>query len=80
MVEQDQEVKRILERAAQSRQVDLEAWETALRVAVLSAGARALGGVIEGIGCGRRHDGVICECGTRMQSGGEPPRVFRRLF
>ncbi len=47
-VEQDQEVKRILERVAHARQVDLEAWETALRVAVLSAGASALGGVIEG--------------------------------
>ena len=70
MVEQDQEVTRILERAAQARQVDLEAWETALRVAVLSAGARALGGVIEGIGCGRRNAAVFCECGTRMQSGG----------
>ena len=37
---------------------------------MLSAGARALGGVIEGIGCGRRTDAVFCECGTRMQSGG----------
>jgi hypothetical protein len=41
-----------------------------LRVAVLSAGARALGSVIDAIGCGRRNDAVFCECGTRMQSRG----------
>jgi hypothetical protein len=36
---EDQEVKRLLHQAARSRQVDLEAWETAIRAAVLNAGA-----------------------------------------
>ncbi len=62
-VEQDQEVKRILERAAHARQVDSEAWETALRVAVLSTGARALGVVISTTR--RRFDG---ECTGHNES------------
>lgn len=69
-IEQDQEVRRILHKAAQARQVDLEAWESALRVAVLSAGAKALAGLLEGIGSGRRKVALECECGRRMESRG----------
>ncbi len=48
----------------------MESWETALRVAVLYAGAKALGGLLEGIGVGRREVPLTCVCGTRMQSHG----------
>lgn len=69
-VEQDTEVRRILQKAATARHVDLEAWETALRAAVLSAGARALEGLLEGIGSGKGHGAVVCKCGSRMGSQG----------
>jgi hypothetical protein len=39
-IEQDKEVKRILEKVAVAKQADLEAWETALRAAVLAADHR----------------------------------------
>ena len=58
---------RILEKAAQERDADLEAWETALRAAVLAAGAKALGALLEGIGSGRRQTPLLCPCGTPMQ-------------
>lgn len=48
----------------------MEAWETALRSAVLTAGARALGGLLQEIGSGRRAEKVICECGEQMESRG----------
>jgi Uncharacterised protein family (UPF0236) len=53
-----------------SKQVDLEAWETALRTAVLSAGAKALGELLQGIGSGKEHHAIVCKCGTRMESQG----------
>jgi hypothetical protein len=52
------------------RHTDLEAWETGLRAAVLSAGAKALESLLEGIGSGRRTSRVICECGEVMDSVG----------
>lgn len=55
---------------AQSKQVDLEAWETALRAAVLLAGANVLGELIQGIGSGREPRAILCTCGTRMESRG----------
>jgi hypothetical protein len=69
-LEQDAEVRRILQKVAVSRHADLEAWETALRAAVLCAGARVLGDLLEGIGSGKGHEAVVCKCGTRMQSLG----------
>ncbi len=63
-------MNRILDSASKARGVDLEAWETALRVAVLEAGAKALGRLLEGIGCGQRSEPVICECGEAMVSRG----------
>jgi hypothetical protein len=44
--------------------------ESALRAAVLSAGAKALGGLLEGFGCGRREHPLQCHCGAYMQSKG----------
>lgn len=41
-----------------------------MRAAVLSAGAKVLAGLLEGIGCGRREQPVQCSCGTIMQSKG----------
>lgn len=63
-------MRRILEKAAQAKHADLEAWETALRAAVLSAGAQALAGLLQGLGCGRREATLWCECGSRMESQG----------
>ena len=54
---------------AAARNVDLEAWETALRAAVLSAGARMLEGLLEGIGSGQGGP-IFCQCGRRMESRG----------
>lgn len=42
VIEQDGEIRRILEKVAESKHTDLEAWETALWAAVLSAGAKVL--------------------------------------
>jgi len=48
----------------------LEAWETALRGAVLAAGASALGGLLYEIGRGRQREKILCECGEQMESRG----------
>ncbi len=63
-------MKRILQKVAVSRGADLEAWETALRAAVLSAGARVLEGLLEGIGAGKGNGTVLCRCGNQMESQG----------
>ena len=55
---------------AASRHADLEAWEAALRTAVLSAGAKALEELLQGIGSGRENRTILCKCGTRMESQG----------
>ncbi len=55
---------------AASKQADLEAWETALRAAVLCAGAKVLGELLRGVGAGRLDREILCPCGTRMQSQG----------
>ena len=49
---------------------DLEAWESALRAAVLACGAGVLEGLLEGIGTGRRVEEVLCGFGARMESQG----------
>ena len=48
----------------------MEAWETAIRAAVLAAGAKVLEGFLWGIGVGRRREPMMCSCGTRMVSKG----------
>lgn len=55
---------------AASKQADLEAWETALRAAVLSAGAKVLEQLLQRIGSGREPRAIVCRCGTRMESQG----------
>ena len=66
----DREVSWVLERALGAAGFDLEAVETALRAAVLSAGGRLPGKLLEGVGSGRRDEPVICKCGGRMESRG----------
>lgn len=63
-------MKRVLEKIAQATHLDLEAWENALRSAVLVAGAGALEGLLRGVGCGREPEAVWCPCGGRMESRG----------
>ena len=50
--------------------------EAALRTAVLSAGAKVLGGLLEGLGCGSREQAVMCNCGTIMQSKGIEEKIL----
>jgi len=45
-----------------------------LRVAVLSAGAKVLEQVLQGVGSGREPQVIVCECGTRMESQGLKPK------
>ncbi len=59
---------------AESRHVDLEAWEAALRAAVLSAGAKVLEQMLGGIGSGREPRAIVCECGVQMESQGLKPK------
>jgi Uncharacterised protein family (UPF0236) len=54
----------------EAKHADLESWETALRAAVLSAGAKVLEQVLQGIGSGREPRAIVCGCGTRMESQG----------
>ena len=69
-LEQDREVRGILERAGEAKRCDLEAWETGIRMAVLGAGAKALGSLLDAIGRGMREEVVWCRCGARMHSRG----------
>ena len=60
----------MLERASGAHGADLEAWESAVRAAVLRAGARVLEALLRPIGVGRRETPVMCACGTPMRSRG----------
>jgi hypothetical protein len=60
----------VLEKALGTAGFDLEAVEGALRAAVLSAGGRLLGELLEMVGSGRREAPVLCKCGGRMESRG----------
>ena len=37
---------------------------------MLAAGAKALGDLLQGIGCGRRDEAILCSCGAYMESLG----------
>ena len=50
--------------------VDLEAVETAMRAAVLAAGAKVMEELLRGVGTGRRDERVRCACGEVMYSKG----------
>ena len=53
-----------------AKRTDLEACESALRVAVLACGSKILSGMLAEHGSGRRVEAVICRCGHRMESQG----------
>jgi hypothetical protein len=55
---------------SRSGKVDLEAWESALRVAVLACGAKVLTEILAELGTGQREETVLCRCGQRMESQG----------
>ena len=57
-------------------QVDLEAVESALRCALLQAGARLLETLLERVGVGRRTQRVRCRCGARMESCGCKTKIL----
>ncbi len=73
-------MSRILAAAAKARRADLESWETALRAAVLVAGAKALGTLLEGIGVGRREEPVVCVCGLPMKSLGLKDKLLMTIL
>lgn len=57
-------MSRILAVAQRAAGTDFEALESALRAAVLQAGARVLEQFLETVGVGRREEPVRCTCGT----------------
>jgi hypothetical protein len=75
---------------AGSKRVDLEAWEWAIREAVLCAGATVLERMLRELCSGRRDEPVVCGCGSRMESRGVrekevttilgPVRIGRSMF
>ena len=74
-------MQRILQQAAAARGVDLEAWETALRAAGLSAAGRVLGELMDGIGSGRQGEPLACpSCGRRMESRGRPGKTVLTIL
>ena len=73
-------MKRFVLQAARAAKADLEALEFGLRAVVLAAGARALEGLVAGVGSGRRGEAVVCSCGTQMQSRGREPKRIRTIL
>ena len=67
-------MKLIVSRAVFGSGGDLEAWESALRAAVLAAGAGVLADLLEEVGSGRRRQMPVCECGAVMESRGQRPK------
>jgi len=65
---------------AKSEKIDFEAWETAVRVAVLACGAKVLSGMLAEQGSGRREEAVVCRCGQRMDSQGVRPKELRTIL
>jgi len=63
-------VRRLVETITRRQEVDLEAYEFALRKAALAAGAKVLEGLLSGVGRGNRKEEVFCKCGARMKSKG----------
>jgi len=65
---------------AKSGKVDLEAMESALRVAVLACGAKILARMLAEQGSGRREEKVLCCCGRRMESQGVRSKELRTIL
>lgn len=59
---------------------DLEAWEFALRAAVLAAGARLLEQLLQGLGCGAPPQPLRCACGAVLHSRGQAPKTLTTLL
>jgi len=70
----------VLERVVGARKADLEAWETAMRAAVLAVGGKMLGELLEGIGSGRRQEPLVCRCGARMKSRGRKRKGLETIL
>lgn len=60
--------------------MDLEALESAVRDAVLQAGAGVLEGFLEDVGCGRREEPLRCSCGACMVSRGCKAKILNTLL
>ena len=73
-------MKDFLRRVGQEKGVDLESWEFGLRRAVLSAGAKLLDEMLDGLCTGRRTEPVICECGARMESRGRKEKRIKTVL
>ena len=58
----------------------MEAVEFGIKTAVLAAGAKALAGFLQGIGCGRPEEPVICKCGSQMTSRGLFPKKLSTIL
>jgi len=69
-----------MECASRAHKVDLEAVEKAIRSAVLAAGNGVLSDFLDGIGCGRREEPVVCSCGTRMKSKGLKEKTLTSIM
>ena len=51
-----------------------------MRAAALSAGAKVLERLLEGLGCGRREHPVECSCGTIMKSKGREGKILSTIM
>lgn len=69
-----------LQKARDRGDTDLEAWEEAIRKAVLSYGAHLLEGLLAQAGCGRRKDPVLNAAGHPMHSLGVRSKTITTLL
>lgn len=58
----------------------MEAVETALKAAVLAAGARVLEELLASVGVGRQKEAVACACGGTMKSQGRREKLLHTLL
>jgi len=69
-----------LHKARDRGDIDLEAWEEAIRNAVLRYGASLLEGLLAKAGCGRRDSPVLDSCGQPMHSIGVRQKTITTLL
>jgi hypothetical protein len=70
VIERELEADRIVAGLAAEKVADMEAWEQAVLVAALAAGAKVLEAILAKIGSGRQKHPVRCVCGATMDSVG----------
>lgn len=58
----------------------MESWEFCLRRAVLSAGAKLLSQMLDGLCTGGRQEPVRCKCGARMKSRGQKEKRIKTVL